>query len=173
MDIEKKYRDIRPGRKWFKEIVISIVFFVLGKALKATVLLDDEARKELEPIPDGFTVQFAVAPSGPYMALQKKDGLLTYLGLKKINADLAMIFKNTEPAFRMLTAQKSFPQVYCDGSLGVNGDLIVSMIFYRLSNIVQFYLWPKIISRLVLKKVPEMTLQKFWRRILIYLRIVA
>ena len=174
MTIEKKYKDYRPGKKWFKIIYSKIVFFVLGKALKGLSKFDEDARNELKPLKEGFIVKFEVAPFGPSMALQKKKGILEYMGQKnvdKLKEDMSFIFRNIEPAFEMLSAQKGFPKIYSENSVGTIGDPSYSMIFYRISNLVQFYLWPKIIAKIVLKEVPEMTIKKFITRIKIYLSI--
>ena len=172
MKIEKKYKDYKPGRKWFKTIVVKIVFFVFGKALKAVSQYDEDAKKEIELLPEGLTVIFEVVPFGPYMSCKIENGRIKYLGLKKVDEDNAFVFKHIEPIFKMLTGQIGLPQVYTENSLTTRGDLAASMIFYRVSNIVQFYLWPKFIAKIVLKKVPDMTIKKFFTRLLIYIRII-
>lgn len=174
MDIEKRYKDYKPGKKWFKILYSKIVFFVLGKALKGLSRFDEDAINEIKPLREGFIVKFEVAPYGPSMALQKKNGILEYLGQKnvdKLKEDMSFVFRNIEPAFAMLSAQKGFPQIYSENSVGSIGDPSYSMVFYRISNLVQFYLWPKIIAKIVLKDVPDMTIKKFITRIKIYLRI--
>ncbi len=173
MNIEKEYPDIPPGEKTMKSRVVQTVLFMLGKGMQNTVAVDEQAAREIEDLPEGYTIQFEVAPLGPYMALRKERGGLKFLGLKKVDADLSMIFKNMEYAYLMLTARLSFPKVYCENGLAVVGDPADSMIFYRLSNIVQFYLWPKIIADLVLKRVPDMTLDKMVKRLKVYSRILT
>jgi len=171
MDIEKEYRDYKPGKKRMKKIISKIVFFILGKGIKAASILDQDAKKEIDSMKNGFTFLFEVEPNGPYMALQKQTEKLKYLGQKQRDADLTISFKNIDAAFMMLTAQMSFSEAYCQARIGVKGDPAQSMVLYRISNIVQFYLWPKIIAKMVLKKVPAMTLKKFFIRILLYIKI--
>ncbi len=173
MDIEKEYPDIPPGEKTNKSRVVKTVLFVLGRAMQNTVTFDAKARKEIEDLPEGYTVQFEVAPLGPYMAMQKEQGGFKFLGLKKVDADLSLIFKNMEYAYLMLTARLSFPKVYCENGLAVIGDPAHSMILYRLSNIVQFYLWPKVVARMVLKRVPDMTMDRMVKRLQVYSRILV
>lgn len=170
MNIEKEYPDIPPGEKTLKAQIVKSVLFVLGKAMQNTADLDEQARKEIEELPDGYTIRFEVAPHGPYMAVQKKKDRMRFVGLKKVDADLILIFKNMEYAYLMLTARLSFPQVYSQNGLAVIGNPAHSMIMYRLSNIVQFYIWPKIIAKGVLKRVPDMTAEKILKRLKIYLR---
>jgi hypothetical protein len=172
MNIEKEYPDVPPGEKTFKSRVVKSVMFVLGRSMQNTVACDEQAAKEIEDLPEGYTIQFEVAPLGPYMALRKEKGGMKFLGLKKVDADLSMIFKNMEYAYLMLTARLSFPKVYCENGLAVIGDPAHSMILYRLSNIVQFYIWPKGIARRVLKRVPEMTMDKRVKRLKVYSRIL-
>ena len=170
MEIEKTYPDHRPGEKTLKILVVKTVLFVLGKAIQNTVALDPQAREEIRDLPEGYNVRFEVAPRGPCMAVRKENGGMTFLGLKPVDADLVLTFKNMEYAYLMLTARLSFPQVYCENGLAVSGDPSHSIILYRLSNIVQFYLWPRFIARSVLKRVPRMTWEKMIRRLKIYIR---
>ncbi len=172
MNIKQEYPDISPGKKRFKTLVVKTILFILGKAMQNTVTFDEQAEKEIEGLQDGYTVQFEIAPQGPYMALRKEKGGLKFLGQKKVEADLRLIFKNMEFAYLMLTARLSFPKVYSEHGLAVIGDPAHSMILYRLSNIVQFYLWPRVIARLVLKRVPDMTMGKMVKRLKIYSRIL-
>jgi len=173
MDIEKEYPDIVPEAKKAKEMVVKTVLHILGKSMENVVKLDEKAREEVDPLPNDYTVQFEVSPKGPYMAVRKENDTIKYLGLKKVDADLSMVFRNVDVAFKMLTAQISFPEVYCQCGLGVRGNVAHSMIFYRFSNIVQFYLFPKLIAQKVLKRVDEMSLEKFKNRLVMYAKLIG
>jgi len=173
MDIEKEYPDIVPEEKKVKVMVVKTVMFVLGKSMENTVNIDDRAKQEVQALPDDYTIQMEVAPNGPYMSIKKVNGRIKYLGQEKIDADLSIVFRNIEMAFKMMTTQISFPALYCQCGLGVKGDVSHTMIFYRFSNIVQSYLFPKIIAQRVLKRVDEMNLEKFKNRLMIYAKLIS
>ena len=173
MNIEKEYPDVVPPTKKAKAMVVKTVLHVLGKSMENVVKLDEEAKMEVAALPDGYQVQFEVSPRGPYMAVRKEGDGIKFLGMKKIDADLTLMFRTVDIAFQMLTAQVSFPAVYCQCGLGIRGDVSHSMIFYRFSNIVQFYLFPKLIAQKVLKRVDDMSLEKFKNRLVMYAKLVG
>ena len=173
MDIEKEYPDIIPEEKKAKIMVVKTVMYVLGKSMESTVDLDERAKAEIQDLPDNYVIQMEVAPNGPYVSIRKEDGRIKYLGQKKMDADLHIVFRNIEMAFKMMTTQISFPALYCQCGLGVKGDVSHTMIFYRFSNIVQSYLFPKIIAQKVLKKVDDMNLEKFKNRLMIYAKLIS
>lgn len=91
------------------------------------------------------------------MVLEKRNGRLRYLGSKKKPADLIISFKTVEAAFLVMSAQLSTPQSYAEHRATLKGDSTAAMSLIRCLNIVQAYLFPKVLSRRVLKRVPEMT----------------
>ena len=164
----KNSTDIRPPEKWFKKWTIKVVFFILGRSFQAASVLDKNVKRDLELWPDGFTVLFKVMTNGPFLLLQKKNSKLRVIGTKEDSADLVVIFKNVDGAFLIMTAQLGFPMGYAEHRLAVEGNLAGSMALIRISDAVQSYLFPKIIARLVLKRVPEMTLRRWGVRLAIY-----
>jgi hypothetical protein len=167
--VNNKYRKIEPRRKPFKSAVVKTVLFVLGRGFQSIAKRDPEVNKEVDGWAEGFQIMFEILPAGPFMTLQKQDGRLRYCGLIKTAADLVIDFKNVDTAFMMFTAQMSTAQAYAQHRLSVQGDIVNAMSMIRCLNMVEFYLFPGIIAKLILKRMPKMTLRKFGVRLNTYL----
>ena len=70
--------------------------------------------------------------------------------------------------FLMMTAQIGTPQAYAQHRLGLEGNIVDSMTLTRCLNSVKAYLFPKFISRRILKRVPKMSIKRHFIRFLIY-----
>ena len=168
-----RYSEIKPGRKRFKMKVIKTVLFILGRSLQSASKLDKSIKKELNEWPEGFSFMMKVQPDGPKMSMvRNKSGCLEYRGnrLKENDVDLIILFKNVECAFMTFTAQLSTPQAYAEHRISVKGDLAMVMSLMRCLNVIQAYLYPKIIAKLAVKRVPHIPFfLKQWNRIRIYM----
>jgi len=158
----------RPREKPFKKFVVASAMLALGSAMETASVLDEDVRKEVAAWKDPLVVMFEVLPKGPYMVLEKRNGRLRYLGTNKIPADLVISFKTLEGAFLVMSAQIGTPQSYAEHRATLAGDISNAMSLIRCLNIVQGYLFPKIISQRVLKRVPPMSLKKHAIRAVIY-----
>lgn len=164
----KKYPSITPGKKWFKELVVKIIFIVLGRAFQSGSRHDPEIQKEIAVWPESFTIMMNVLPQGPRMVLEKTGYQLTYKRNIAVKSNLVIHFKNIECAFMVLTPQIGPAQAFAQRRMTVTGNLADAMIFTRCLNIMIAYLYPKSISKQLLKRVPAMPLEKQLTRIIIY-----
>ncbi len=163
------YKEIKPGRKPWKLFLVKMILFLLGRVAPSVARMEEEVQKEIDRWEEGFKVMLAVPPRGPYLTLSKKDGKLKCLGMDRTDADLIINFKNLDSAFLMLTTQISTTEAYAQHRLSVKGDVATGMSFTRCLNLIQFILFPKFVSRRVLKRLPEMTLRRWLIRLYAYL----
>lgn len=177
-----KYPEIKPGRKPLKRFYIAIMLWTVGKAIPVAAKVDREIKKELEKMPNDFTMRLMIQPERafplffyakmlPGFALQK--GLLPY-GLQMIlhkdrqgklhywgadprgkTFDLNIAFKNLEAAMMVFTFRESTPTAYAHDRFMVSGYLPYATTFMRILDIVQVYLLPKIIARRAIKRYPK------------------
>jgi len=167
--MEKQYPPIEPGHKWFKTLVIKIVFFLLGRSFHSTSKLDHDIKREIATWEEGFTFMMKIFPVGPRMTVEKRRGILKYRGSAPESADLVITFKSLEAALLLFTAQCGTCQGFAESRFIVNGDIPMAMSLTRCLNVIQGYLFPSLISRLILKRVPPMPLYKHLVRLYIYL----
>jgi len=157
----KQYRPITSGKKWFKALVARIVFMVLGRAFQSGAKHDPDMKKEVSALPEGFIVVMNILPFGPRMSMKKINGRLKYHGSKFDDGDLVINFKNLECAFLVLTPQIGAAQAFAERRMTVKGDLAYAMAFTRCLNTLLTLLYPKFISKRLLKRVPPMTMKKW------------
>lgn len=153
--MKKKYAPISPGRKWFKELVAQVVFFVLGRAFQSAARLDAGIRKEVAEWEEGFTLAMCILPKGPSMAIKKESGRIRYIGKAPENADLVIRFKHIESAFLVLTPQMGSARAFVENRLSLVGDVARSMSFVRCLDRLLTYLYPAIICRPLVKRMPS------------------
>lgn len=169
--MNSSYTPVPPGKKPFKTLVARIILFVLGRGLQAASKLDPDVRREMQDWPQGLTVAMNIHPSGPRTGWRRDSEKITHLG-GKIDPDamdLVVTFKNVESAFMVFTAQVGTAKAYAEHRMSVQGDLVYSMTLIRCLNYLETHLFPRIISRMILKKVPKMGFKKQLIRLYIYL----
>lgn len=166
----KNYEPVKAGKKWFKELVSKIVFFILGRAFQSAAKFDPLIRREVSEWRDGFVLVMRVLPSGPVMVLEKSGGVVRHSGSRiPENVDVTINFKNIECAFLVLTPQMGAAQAFAENRLSVAGDLMYAMAFTRCLNVLLTYLYPlNFITKRLLKRIPPMSINKLGRIVYIY-----
>ncbi|MGE5404000.1 MAG: hypothetical protein ACM3PP_03585 [Candidatus Saccharibacteria bacterium] len=154
MASRKYLREIKPPGKPIKRFMLLVLLFCLGRGFQRVAKWDPDVKKEVEAWKEGFSIMFEVNPNGPYMSLRKQNGKIKYLGLYKTDAQLIINFKNIDSAFLVFTAQMGTPRAYAEHRVSVKGDLQEAMRLIRCLNYVQFYLFPAIIAKNVMKRLP-------------------
>lgn len=155
----------KPNKKIFKKGVASLVFKVLGRAIKACYRLDSRAKKDLDSLPEGITIRLFVKPCGPQLILKKEAGKINILK-ECDNIELDIHFKSIENALLALTGQKSVATCYCEQRMAIFGDIVDGMKFVRVMNVVEAYLFPRLLtSHIFNKQAPKR--ERFQLRILI------
>jgi hypothetical protein len=157
----------KPRRKILKKLVVQTSFFALGRAFEAAGYLDADVKKEIRDWKEPMTIMFQVMPNGPAMVVEKSGGRIRYAGSEAVPADLTVFFKNMESAFLVMSGQIGTPQGYAEHRMALKGDTGQAMPLIRCLNQVQAYLFPKIMAKRVMKRVPKMSLRKMAYRVVI------
>jgi hypothetical protein len=135
--------------------VSSIVFWFLGRAFAACAALDSEVKKEVSAWDESAKIMLKIEPFGPCVSLMKKDGKLIFLRLKETDAGLAVYFKSMEGALLVLTGRIGIDRAYAEHRFGMRGDIGFGMSMVRCLTRVEAYLFPKFITKKILKRIPE------------------
>ena len=138
-----------------KKFVVNVGFKLLGKGLVSCSKIEEAVKEELEFYEDGFTIELKVFNTDTKVAVEKVGSEFKYLGSKyKLVPDLSIIFKSYEGAFLLVLGQIGVYEGYAQHRFIVKGDLIQSMPFIRILYYVEAYLFPKFITKNILKEMP-------------------
>lgn len=161
--------NLKPESNILKKRVVQAGFFALGRALESASGFEKDVMRETDKWDEGFSFSMNVLPHGPALVMEKKNGKMIFLGLKKRDdAHLIVEIKNLDTAFQMITTQVGAHHVYAEHKIGVIGNVADSMRLIRIIYIAEGYLFPKILNKNILKKSPKMTLKKHINRAHIY-----
>jgi hypothetical protein len=152
------FTTVRPGYKRFKILIIKIVFFVLGRALQSASRFDSVIKEELMDWPDNLAILYKVQPIGPEMMICKENGKLKKRSPSEKEATMIIYLKNIDYTFLLMTAQKGTVQAFLESAAYVKGDIPIAMSLIRILDRVQCYLYPRIIAKRVIKRLPRISL---------------
>lgn len=158
------YPDISPRKKPVKRLINQVVMFVLGRALQSLSRSDDLIQHEVKSWPENFTMMLVVRPAGGSMAVTRlPGGRLAYRGSQfpAEKADVVIYIKSIESAFAMFTGQLGIDMAYARHTMCARGDLSNTVSVVRVLNIAEAYLFPAIISRNLMKRLPP---TPFWKK---------
>jgi len=159
---------VKPKKSLFKNFVVSAGFYALGKGSQSASRFNVELKKELEAWPEGYIIMLRVEPNGNELWLQKKGIILKKVTKQSKKADLIILFKNLDTAFKVITTLSNVHTAFSQNRIMVYGNVAQSMVLIRILNIVQAYLFPPFLSKNVLKRVPKFSLTQHLGRIRIY-----
>jgi hypothetical protein len=117
---------------------------------------------------DNYSVLIKVEGNVPCLVMRKKNNVLSYCGKQEVNADLSIYFKNIEGALLVLTGRKGIDKAFAEHRFVVKGDIMESMSLVRCLNIVENYLFPKFITKNILRK----TLRKETNSVRVHIKAI-
>ncbi len=158
---------------WIHRFIVKVGFWALGKATARASVIDPVIKQEVNHWPEGFTITLKVLPSGPAVSWQKHGRKIKYLGLMaQPHADLTVGIKNLKAAVRMILAQLGIARAYAYRRIAIEGNTMDAMVLTRVLDRVEAYLFPRFLSKNLLKQVPRFGLREYWYNTLIYLGLL-
>ncbi|MHA1972532.1 MAG: hypothetical protein ACTSW1_06055 [Candidatus Hodarchaeales archaeon] len=158
-----------PKRKRFKKFLVKLVLFTLGRSIVSVSRFDSKVKTEIENWPENTSIIFKVLPNGPSMSLLCFNKKLYKKKVNEEEASIVIYFKNLESAFMALTAQLSTIDAFMQHRNLLKGDPAVAMSLVRCLNIVQTYLFPSLIAKRVIKRLPKIPwYRKYYGRIRVF-----
>ncbi len=167
--MEKYFTVVFPGTNFLKKFTVKTVFFILGRSLVSASKFEPRIRREVASWDEGFSIKMYVLPSGPEVGWKKERGKLNYMGNKLDRAELCIKFKNLTSAFVLMTPQLGVAEGFAQHRMMVEGDLSKAISFTRCLNILIPYLYPDFICKRLLKEIPEIKYNRFYRMLYLYL----
>ena len=150
MKVSFKRRLEYGWKKW----VTGVVFFFLFRALKALYRRDSRIKAELDSWSDGLALHMQAGLTGPYLTVKKTAAGPVRLKGPQPGADVKVSFKCLDSAFKLATGRLGVAQAYAQHRFYLEGDIGVTMSFVRCVDIAEGYLFPRFITRRILKGAP-------------------
>lgn len=149
---ENRYND-------WRETLISGLNKVLPKKNRDNVALSYlilVVKEELKYYDDGYVIELKVFNTNTKVAVKKMGNEFKYLGSKYNSIpDLSIIFKSYEGVVLLVLGQIGVYEGYAQHRFIVKGDFIKGMPFVRILYYVEGYLFPRFITKNILKEMPK------------------
>lgn len=153
----------------FQQIVCGIVLQVLYRAIRVLSHCDSRIRQELLELPQGQTVKLSVSPAAQSHSLSftVSDGTIRRAD-KTVVPDIHITFKNEAMAFRVFTGRMGIAGAYAAHAFTLRGNINRTMGVVRIVDMVEGYLFPRFMTRRILKDTPKKELPA----LAVYLRLI-
>ena len=150
-----------------KKIIAQIVFFFLYRGMKVVVKVENKVKTEIESWEEGFSILIKTDDNSPSLYLVKENEKITRKKMKT-NADILISFKSLEASFLMLTGRMGVEQAYAQHRFSLKGDITKAMSVVRCIDIVEAYLFPRFITKHILKEITKRKIPI----LLLYIRVL-
>lgn len=153
-----------------KKLVETIVLYVLYAGIYQLYYLDTDVREEIAGWRLGQVYTLQCSKNGPNLCMMKTRNGICRIARKSYRlADVVFQFKSLDQAFFVMTGQISVAQAYARHAFTLFGDISAGMSFSRVVDRTELYLFPKIITRRILKKQNKRQVPMLY----VYFRIAA
>lgn len=143
-------RTLKTG---LQQATCTLVAECLVRALQYLSTADSQIRAEAHAWPNGKTLRLEVPGAGGFTVTG------TPWGFKKLDketpGDVTIRFKSPSDAFRVFTGQMGVAQAYAQHKFVLRGDMALAMPFVRCVDITEGYLFPDLLAKRLLKRLPE------------------
>ena len=151
-----------------KETISKIVLFFLYRGINIVKKVDEEVLKEIALWNENIIIKIATYENGPSLIIKKQQDKI--IRIKEANKyDIEIIFKSLDAAFLVLTAREGTAKAYAEHRFILKGDITKAMSLVRCIDIVETYLFPKVIAKNLVKTIKKIKISK----LVTYLRVIV
>lgn len=149
--------------------ICSAVLEVLYRGIRVLSRVDSRVQNELSHVTPGQLIRLRVSPAAdaPQLVFSVDRGTI-HRGSKDASPHVDIVFKNEKMAFRVLTGRMSIAGAYSAHAFTLRGSINETMGIVRILELVEGYLFPRCITRRLLKELPT----KEYPSALVYLRLI-
>lgn len=140
--------------RFLQSLVVAIVLRFVHAALIELRALDSRVAKEFERMPEGLSYAIHTGHNGPSLYVEWDGRELRRLP-SLAHPACALRIKSMPLAFQLFTGQMGLSQAYARHAFTMGGEVADVMRLARLVNLVEAYLFPKIMTRRIMTDVPE------------------
>ena len=151
-----------------KETISKIVLFFLYRGINIVKKVDEEVLKEIASWNENIIIKIATYEDGPSIIIKKQQDKI--IRIKEANkCDIEIVFKSLDAAFLVLTAREGISKAYAEHRFILKGDITKAMSLVRCIDIVETYLFPKVIAKNLVKTIKKIKIPK----LVTYLRVIV
>lgn len=150
MRVSPKKRGRFKGKILFEKVIM----FFLYRGMKVLYKYDTRVHNEIADWPIGRTIVLAASQNGPELCMRKVSWGIVRTGNIE-DPDILISFKSIEGAFLVFSGQIGTAQAYAQHRFLVKGDIAEVMSIVRCIDLTEAYLLPKIMTKRILRRVPE------------------
>lgn len=153
-----------------KILVETVILYVLYAGIYQLYHLDTNVREEISGWRLGRVYGIQCCADGPGLYFMKtKNGICKIAPCSHRLADVCFIFKSADQAFQVVTGQISVADAYARHAFALSGDIGYAMSLSRVIDRTEYYLFPDMMTRRILKKQDRRQVSMLH----VYLRIAA
>ncbi len=148
------------GKKMFSSVILYFLFHGLNVLYRK----DERVRSEIDEWENGFAWGIGMGEKAPALYMRKTEKGFERISAKNVhpeNMDLMIQFKSVDAAFQVMSGQVGVAGSYARHGFVLKGDIARAMSVVRCMDLTEAYLFPKVISRRILKEVPEKNMGLF------------
>lgn len=136
--------------------ICQIVLWFLCRGMDVLAQGDDRVCDEIHRLPEGYTIRLkaGMGKKDPQIGMILMNGRVQQVNLDD-GADLTIVFKNVHIAFKVFTGQIGIAEAYARRGFYMKGNINKAMGVVRCMEYVELYLFPKIMSRRILKRIEK------------------
>ena len=133
----------------------TVVLYVLFGGICVLYREEERVKEDVDSWKDGMVYCLECSSKGPFLMFGKKGCRLYRMEPEAEAADTCIRFKHMDEAFRVLTGMEGIAGSYAAHGFALKGDISTAMTFSRVVDIVESYLFPRFMTKRILKEVAE------------------
>jgi len=138
---------------------VRFMLWLIGRLLQAASVVDEEVRREVRALPDGFSFAMRVRSGSAGLTLVRRGDRLRVVPASMARTPMLVFeFKHVAHAFLVVSFQESTPQALANDRLAVDGEYPSAMKMLRALNRMQAVVLPRFIAVRALKSCPSLGL---------------
>ena len=145
--ITKKIMNVAKTR------ISRVILFFLARGINTLYHTDDLVKHEVSSWKNGFVVEIKIPDNKVNWRIQKQGNKIVRTKLDE--PDLSICFKSIDSLFLLTTGRLGVAKAYAQHRFMLKGEIAEAMSFVRVIDIVEGNLFPKLMSKRILKEIPK------------------
>ncbi len=139
-----------------KRQVCAVILRLIYRVLNVLYKYDSRVKKEIDRYEPGYTLKLAAGmkPNAPALAVQATGNGIRRIDPKTV-CDIEITMKNMEVSFLIFTGRMGIATAYAQHRFYVRGNTNEVMYLLRCIEILEAYLFPRVMTKRIMKEVPE------------------